>query len=253
MAQLRQKFGLDQPVHVQLLVYLRQVLTLDLGYSFRHGAPVSELILTRLGPTLLLMMSVFVHCGDIRRCSGCDRCAQLEPLERRLDFDARGARLCDSGVLGRSDVHRYFFDPARMVSDQRIRRGCRIQGRMGARHRRGSPPGPAGDHVDAVLPCAVHAADARFGARPVHDGLCGHCACERSFGATDRTATRASQRRVAGSDDGGRASRCTAGRRCRGRDRFRVARTWDFSPTNRCLPGTSTCCLGSSSFLPAWS
>jgi peptide/nickel transport system permease protein len=60
MAQLRQKFGLDQPVHVQLLVYLRQVVMLDLGYSFRHGAPVSHLILTRLGPTLLLMISVFV-------------------------------------------------------------------------------------------------------------------------------------------------------------------------------------------------
>ncbi len=60
MAQLRQKFGLDQPVHVQLLVYLRQMVMLDLGYSFRHGAPVSHLILTRLGPTLLLMVSVFV-------------------------------------------------------------------------------------------------------------------------------------------------------------------------------------------------
>lgn len=60
MAQLRQKFGLDQPVHVQLLVYLRQMVVLDLGYSFRHGAPVSHLILTRLGPTLLLMVSVFV-------------------------------------------------------------------------------------------------------------------------------------------------------------------------------------------------
>lgn len=59
MAQLRQKFGLDQPVHVQLLVYLRQVATFDLGYSFRHGMPVSQLILTRLGPTLLLMVSVF--------------------------------------------------------------------------------------------------------------------------------------------------------------------------------------------------
>ena len=60
MAQLRQKFGLDQPVHVQLLVYLRQVATLDLGYSFRHASPVSHLILTRLGPTLLLMLTVLV-------------------------------------------------------------------------------------------------------------------------------------------------------------------------------------------------
>ena len=63
MAQLRQKFGLDQPIHVQLVVYLKQVLTFDLGYSFRHGMPVSHLILSRLGPTLLLMVSVFC-----RRC-----------------------------------------------------------------------------------------------------------------------------------------------------------------------------------------
>lgn len=59
MAQLRQKFGLNQPLYVQLIVYLKQVVTLDLGYSFRHGMSVSELILSRLGPTLLLMLTVF--------------------------------------------------------------------------------------------------------------------------------------------------------------------------------------------------
>ena len=60
MAQLRQRFGLDQPLYVQLIVYLKQVATFDLGYSFRHGMPVLDLILTRLGPTLLLMLTVFV-------------------------------------------------------------------------------------------------------------------------------------------------------------------------------------------------
>jgi peptide/nickel transport system permease protein len=60
MAQLRQKFGLDRPLYVQLVVYLQHVSTFDLGYSFRHGMSVSELILTRLGPTLLLMLTVLV-------------------------------------------------------------------------------------------------------------------------------------------------------------------------------------------------
>jgi peptide/nickel transport system permease protein len=60
MAQLRHNFGLDQPLYVQLLAYLKQVLTFDLGYSFRHGMSVSELILSRLGPTLLLMLTVLV-------------------------------------------------------------------------------------------------------------------------------------------------------------------------------------------------
>ena len=47
MAQLRAKFGLDQPLPVQLLVYLK-MLALDLGYSFRHDMPVSDLIFDRL-------------------------------------------------------------------------------------------------------------------------------------------------------------------------------------------------------------
>jgi peptide/nickel transport system permease protein len=60
MAQLREKFGLDKPLSVQLAVYLKQILTFDLGYSFRHGMSVSALIATRLGPTLLLMLTVLV-------------------------------------------------------------------------------------------------------------------------------------------------------------------------------------------------
>lgn len=55
VAQLRQRFGLDQPLWVQLLLYVKNVLLLDLGYSFRNDMPVIALIAGRLGPTLLLM------------------------------------------------------------------------------------------------------------------------------------------------------------------------------------------------------
>ena len=60
MEQLRAKFGLDQPVHVQLLVYFKNILALDLGYSFRHEMRVLDLIMTRFWPTLLLMVSTLV-------------------------------------------------------------------------------------------------------------------------------------------------------------------------------------------------
>ena len=60
MAQLRQRFGLDRPLAVQLLLYVKQMLALDLGFSFRHGMPVLELIAARLGPTLLLMVTTLV-------------------------------------------------------------------------------------------------------------------------------------------------------------------------------------------------
>ena len=60
MAQLRQTFGLDQPLWMQLLLYVRNIVTFDLGYSFRHGMPVADLIGSRLGPTLLLMVTVLL-------------------------------------------------------------------------------------------------------------------------------------------------------------------------------------------------
>jgi peptide/nickel transport system permease protein len=58
--QLRQRFGQDQPVLVQLFNYLRNLAVLDLGYSFRQSAPVLNLLLARLWPTLLLMGSTLL-------------------------------------------------------------------------------------------------------------------------------------------------------------------------------------------------
>ena len=60
MAYLRHQFGLDQPLYVQYLDYLKNVVTFDLGYSFREGMPVRDLIFQRLGPTLLLMGTTIV-------------------------------------------------------------------------------------------------------------------------------------------------------------------------------------------------
>ncbi len=57
MAELRAKFGLDQPLPIQLGRYLWNVVQFDLGYSFRHEMPVSELIFDRMFATLLLMVA----------------------------------------------------------------------------------------------------------------------------------------------------------------------------------------------------
>lgn len=58
--QLRHQFGLDKPLLVQLGLYLKGVLTLDLGYSYRSQVPVLDLILERLPATFLLMSCAFV-------------------------------------------------------------------------------------------------------------------------------------------------------------------------------------------------
>ena len=59
IADLRERFGLDQPYYVQLATYVGNILTLDLGYSFRQGAPVLDLVLERLPATLILTLTAF--------------------------------------------------------------------------------------------------------------------------------------------------------------------------------------------------
>jgi peptide/nickel transport system permease protein len=52
--QLRVSFGLNVPLYMQFLTYFRKLLTLDLGFSHRYGAPVIDLIGSRIGATVLL-------------------------------------------------------------------------------------------------------------------------------------------------------------------------------------------------------
>ena len=59
VAQLREKFGLDRPLPEQLLIYVKGIASLDLGFSFRQQAPVAKLIAERLPATLLLTLSAF--------------------------------------------------------------------------------------------------------------------------------------------------------------------------------------------------
>ncbi|MBO1075402.1 ABC transporter permease [Roseomonas marmotae] len=60
LEQLRAQFGLDQPLYVQLWLYLKGVLTLDLGFSHRQQASVASLVWDRLPATLLLTGAAFV-------------------------------------------------------------------------------------------------------------------------------------------------------------------------------------------------
>ncbi|MEU3308036.1 ABC transporter permease [Nocardiopsis sp. NPDC055551] len=53
-AELRRQFGLDQPLWRQFLDYAEGLIHLDLGVSFQYREPVVDLILERLGPTILL-------------------------------------------------------------------------------------------------------------------------------------------------------------------------------------------------------
>ncbi|CAB3728003.1 MULTISPECIES: ABC transporter permease [Achromobacter] len=58
--QLRVAFGLDKPILTQLMLYLKGVVQLDLGFSYRNHVPVLDLIVERLPATFLLMSCAFL-------------------------------------------------------------------------------------------------------------------------------------------------------------------------------------------------
>jgi peptide/nickel transport system permease protein len=53
-ASMRDRFGLDEPLHQQFMTYASRVARGDLGFSYVHGRPTLALIAERIPATLLL-------------------------------------------------------------------------------------------------------------------------------------------------------------------------------------------------------
>ncbi|KJL31924.1 ABC transporter permease [Microbacterium azadirachtae] len=60
MAQIRMKLGLDQPIYVQYLRFIGNLLHGDLGYSYRSNLPVADLLLSRIPVTLSLVFGAVI-------------------------------------------------------------------------------------------------------------------------------------------------------------------------------------------------
>jgi peptide/nickel transport system permease protein len=90
MERIRQAYGLDRPLSVQYGRFIARVARGDLGYSYRQGLPVTELIGERLGATfelalaaLAVAMLLGVALGMVaaaRRGSGVDTAAMTIAL-----------------------------------------------------------------------------------------------------------------------------------------------------------------------------
>lgn len=52
--QMRENFGLDQPVHIRYVKWMGAMLTGDFGYSFSHSRPVLDVLMDFLPNTLIL-------------------------------------------------------------------------------------------------------------------------------------------------------------------------------------------------------
>src|SRR5258708_9493896 len=57
---IRHQLGVDQSYWVQLWVFVKQVFTFDFGRSWSTNEEVSHILLTRVGPTLTIMIPVVI-------------------------------------------------------------------------------------------------------------------------------------------------------------------------------------------------
>lgn len=67
MDALTQKYGLDQPLYVQFWKYISALFRGDMGISYQYNEPVAQLILERVGASLLLsgtaaVLAVVIGC-----------------------------------------------------------------------------------------------------------------------------------------------------------------------------------------------
>ena len=57
---IRKQLGVDQPYWYQLWVFVKQIVTFDFGRSWATNEEVSKIFLTRIGPTLTIMIPVLI-------------------------------------------------------------------------------------------------------------------------------------------------------------------------------------------------
>ena len=56
----RQQLGVDQPDYVQLWIFIKQIISCDYGVSWSTGESVSQIISTRLGPSLTILIPLTI-------------------------------------------------------------------------------------------------------------------------------------------------------------------------------------------------
>jgi peptide/nickel transport system permease protein len=60
IASIRQQLGLDEPLYMQLLIFVKQVVTFDFGTSWTTGETVSSIFASRLPASLTVLLPLLV-------------------------------------------------------------------------------------------------------------------------------------------------------------------------------------------------
>ena len=114
--QIRERYGLSDPIPEQFVRYLGNVATGDLGTSIRTDGSVTAELLQRLpavARTRRLRGTRRLDCWDSSRNPGC---RQGRYRGRQIRASVRGSRIIDGVVLARSLAHLFLLLHAAVVS-----------------------------------------------------------------------------------------------------------------------------------------
>ncbi|MEO6922156.1 MAG: ABC transporter permease [Collimonas sp.] len=60
IANIRTQLGIDQPYYIQLWIFIKQIVTFNFGNSWSTGESVANVILTRLGPSMTVLIPLTI-------------------------------------------------------------------------------------------------------------------------------------------------------------------------------------------------
>lgn len=60
IANIRAQLGIDQPYYVQMWIFIKQIATFDFGASWSTGETVANVIMTRIGPSLTVLIPLTI-------------------------------------------------------------------------------------------------------------------------------------------------------------------------------------------------
>ncbi len=60
IANIRRQLGVDQPFYIQLWIFIKQIATFDFGSSWSTGETVSNILRTRIGPSMTVLIPLTI-------------------------------------------------------------------------------------------------------------------------------------------------------------------------------------------------
>jgi len=120
VSYMREELGLNQPLIVQYLDWIRGIFTGDLGKSYGMGYDISDELMRRLGPTLTLTIGGLLISVPLALALGTYSAINAKKMRSSFVDVFYTSRNCRSGILGRSAPCFDLWSSAWLATNERL-------------------------------------------------------------------------------------------------------------------------------------